>query len=141
MEITNAIIQKADVTFKRMNGNMQGNWTIITIQTNKDKSPWKFKINRSFDTQEWQMMMIFEFVGDNIEDAEELKGKTVKVILDKSEQVVGYGSTKSDKFFLFQNPEIKSYTEEDLIRMEKNRDRLLTRKEPKKSNCNQRIPL
>ena len=80
---------------------------------------------RTFGIEEWQFMRILQFA--DVEQSNQLLGKEIKVVLDKTANVVGYGSMKKDMFFLFQNQEIQDYTENDLITMASNQNPLLIR--------------
>lgn len=63
----------------------------------------------------------------NVQRSDELEAKTIRVVLDANCEVVGYGSPTEDIFILFQDEDFKTYTEDELRRMDVQNNRLLKR--------------
>lgn len=105
-----------------------GNWTVITIKTQKNHKPLSFRISREFSFEEWQIMRMLQFTG--VENTERLEEKDIKVVLNcdnKEEHVVGFGSMTEDKFFLIEYQAIQDFTQAEIEQMASRNDECLRR--------------
>jgi len=112
MQIKQTRIKGVYINFKRQS---EVNWTIIKIQTEADENPVEFSIaagNWSYD--EWKINMIFHYA--RVTDAEQLVGKSIKVVLDENNQTIGYGIdyNEYEDFFLLNEQERKRFKEAEL---------------------------
>ncbi|MCI8345450.1 MAG: hypothetical protein HFJ42_05765 [Clostridia bacterium] len=121
MNIVTTKIEKSDCFYELSFGNS----TVVMLKTELDKKPLSFRIIKDTNVEAFQLTNIMQFV--NVQRSDELEAKTIRVVLDANCEVVGYGSPTEDIFILFQDEDFKTYTEDELRRMDVQNNRLLKR--------------
>lgn len=112
MQIKQTKIKGVNINFKKQAGT---NWTVIRMRTQADENPVEFSIGAGkWSYDEWKMDMIFHYTG--VTDAEQLVGKSIKVVLDENNQTIGYGVDYDDleDFFLLHVQVKKRFKEAEL---------------------------
>lgn len=125
MRITTTKILKVEVIFERSVWN--DGEIIVLIKTEKDERALPFRYHEG-NIEAWQLKNIFALVGVTTTRSNELEGRTIDVVLDKQEKIVGYGTKEKDFFFLIQDPKKNLYTARQLCKMEKNNHFFMTRR-------------
>ncbi len=121
MDIVTTKIEKSDCFYEISFGNS----TVLMLKTELDKKPLSFRSIKDTNVEAFQLTNIMQFV--DVQRSDELEGKTIRVILDTNSEVVGYGSPTNDIFVLIQDDDFKTYTEEELHKMDAQNNRLLKR--------------